>query len=84
MSTSLIEGAADQIDFKAAHFVIKIDPASDVYARRSTGAFAHHGARRLRIGDFRAQAFARDLVAGGNYDGAFDGILQLPDVSGQE
>ncbi len=82
MSARLIEGAADQINFKTAHFIIKVNAASHVYARRSTGAFAHDRACCLWIGDFRPQAFARDLIAGGDHDRAFDGVFQLTYVTG--
>src|SRR5258708_10338490 len=33
VSACLIQGTADQIDFKAAHFVVKVDAAAYVYAR---------------------------------------------------
>ena len=49
----MIQGAADEIDFEAADFVVEIHAVRDVDSGGGAGAGARDGASGLTVGDFR-------------------------------
>ena len=81
MAAGDLKGAADQLNLKAIHFVIKRDAARQV--NLCSEALAA-GLRRaaLRVEYLFAQVFAAQFAAARDDDGALDNVLKLADVAG--
>src|SRR5712691_8603047 len=82
MAAGLLERAADEIDLKTSHFIVKIYAAADVVYGYRAAAFMRSIQDRLRIADLLAQALARDVIAGSNHDRALNRIFQLTNIAG--
>src|SRR6266542_3718447 len=81
MAAGLLQRAANEINFKAAHLIVEIYPASKILYRPDAGPFFGNNGDWLRVADFRAQTLTRHLIMRRNHYRALNRILEFTNVT---